>query len=91
MFIIESKSVTEGIRVRPDGGDGDEWSRVFRGRETGMASPILQARRQSKFLQVFLDRRRERLLGRLMPGLRTLGRAIGGSEHRGFGSRLPPS
>ncbi len=28
IFIVESKSVTEAVRVRPDGSGGDEWSRV---------------------------------------------------------------
>ena len=47
LFIIESKSVTDEVRMRSDGSGGDEWSRVYRGKETGMASPIRQARRQS--------------------------------------------
>ena len=29
MFIVESKSVTEEVRVRPDSSGGDEWSRTY--------------------------------------------------------------
>ncbi|MYE83636.1 MAG: NERD domain-containing protein [Gammaproteobacteria bacterium] len=43
LFIIESKSVIEEIRVRSDGSGGDEWTRTYAGREVGMASPIQQA------------------------------------------------
>ena len=49
VFIVESKSVSQEVRVRPDGTGGDEWSRVWQGRESGMPSPILQAKRQSSF------------------------------------------
>ena len=49
LFIIESKSVTEEVRVRSDDSGGDEWSRVYRGKEKGMPSPIRQAQRQSEF------------------------------------------
>ena len=61
MFVIESKSASEEVRVRPDDTGGDEWSRVYRGRETGMASPIRQAGRQSEFLRTFLERHRGEL------------------------------
>ena len=64
MFIIESKSVTEEVRVRPDNTGGDQWSRVYQGRESGMPSPIQQARRQAGFLRTFLERHREQLLGK---------------------------
>ncbi|MDE0458636.1 MAG: nuclease-related domain-containing protein [Chromatiales bacterium] len=86
MFIVESKSVTEQIRVRPDGSGGDEWSRVYRGKETGMASPIRQARRQSEFLRSFLQRHRERLVGRQPFGMRTLAKVKVGTDQRGFRS-----
>ena len=69
MFIIESKSVTEEVVVRPDGSDGDEWSRMYRGKETGIASPIQQAKRQSAFLRTLLQRHRKELLGRVPVGL----------------------
>ena len=84
MFIVESKSVTHEVRVRSDGSGGDEWSRVYRGEETGMASPIRQARRQAEFLRAFLQRHRERLLGREPVGLRTLARVVRGTDQRGF-------
>ena len=64
MFIIESKSVTEEVRVRPDGSGGDEWSRMYHGKDMGMASPIQQARRQSEFLRAFLQQHRQQLVGR---------------------------
>ena len=69
MFIIESKSVTEEVVVQSDGSDGDEWSRVYRGKEMGIASPIQQAERQSKFLRTLLQRHRKELLGRMPVGL----------------------
>ena len=84
MFIIESKSVAEEVRVRPDGSGGDEWSRTYRGKETGMASPIRQARRQSEFLRRFLQRHREKLVGRVPIGLRTIAKVVGGTDQRGF-------
>lgn len=84
MFIIESKAVTQEVQVRPDGSAGDEWSRVYQGKETGMASPIQQARRQSEFLRVFLQRHRKQLLGRHPLGLRTLAKVVWGTDQRGF-------
>ena len=84
MFIIESKSVREAVQVRPDGSGGDEWSRVYQSKETGMPSPIQQARRQSEVLRAFLQRRREELVGRMPFGVRTLAKATVGSDQRGF-------
>jgi len=84
MFIIESKSVTEEVRVRPDNTGGDQWSRVYQGRESGMPSPIQQARRQAGFLRTFLERRREQLLGKPSVGMRTLARLVTGKDHGGF-------
>ena len=49
LFIIESKSVTEEVRVRSDDSDGDEWSRVYRGKEIGMPSPIRAGKAASGF------------------------------------------
>lgn len=86
MFIVESKSVTEEVRVRPDGSGGDEWSRMYHGREKGMPSPIRQAERQSEFLRTILRRSREELLGRMPFGLRTLATVLNGTDHRGFGA-----
>ena len=84
VFIVESKSVSEKLRVRPDGSDGDEWSRVYRGDENGIPSPIRQAERQGEFLRTFLERHREQLRGRLPVGLRTAGKVIKGTDQRGF-------
>ena len=84
MFIIESKSVTEEVRVRSDGSGGDEWSRLYQGKEKGMASPIEQARRQSDFLRTVLQRHREELLGREPIGLRTIAKVARGTDQRGF-------
>ena len=64
LFIIESKSVTDEVRVRSDGSGGDEWTRVYRKKEAGMPSPIRQAQRQSDFLRAFLQHHREILLGK---------------------------
>ena len=84
MFIIESKSVTEEVRIRSDGSGGDEWTRVYRGKETGMPSPIQQAQRQSDFLREFLQRHREELLGRQPLGLRTIAKVATGTDQRSF-------
>ncbi|MYE12540.1 MAG: NERD domain-containing protein [Gammaproteobacteria bacterium] len=86
LFIIESKSVIEEIRVRSDGSGGDEWTRTYAGREVGMASPIQQARRQGQFLRTYLERHRETLLGRERLGLRTLAKVVRGTDQRGFAS-----
>lgn len=84
MFIVESKTVSEEVRVRPDGSGGDEWSRLYKGREEGMASPIQQAKRQSAFLRDLLHRHRRDLVGRVPVGVRALARAVRGSDQRGF-------
>lgn len=84
MFIVESKSVISEVRVRPDGSGGDEWTRMWNGTEKGMPSPIRQAKRQGEFLRTYLRRHSEKLLRRLPVGMRTLGKAITGSDQRGF-------
>ena len=84
LFIVESKSVAGEIRVRSDGSGGDEWTRVHRGKETGMPSPIQQAQRQSKFLREFLQRHREDLLGKMPLGTRTIAKVATGTDQRGF-------
>lgn len=84
LFIIESKSVIEEVRIRSDGSDGDEWTRVYRGKETGMPSPVQQAHRQSAFLREFLHRHREELLGKQPLGLRTIAKVARGTDQRGF-------
>ena len=85
MFIVESKSVTDEVRVRADRSHGDEWTRVYRGGEMGMPSPIRQAQRQADFLRAYLRHHDDRLLGRVPVGLRTIARVVAGSDQRGFG------
>ena len=70
--------------MRPDGSGGDEWSRVYRNKKTGMPSPIQQARRQSEFLRAFLERHRKELVGRMPMGLRTIANVVSGTDQRGF-------
>ena len=84
MFIVESKSVIQEVRVRPDGSGGDEWSRVYQGKETGMPSPIRQARRQSEFLRTLLQRHRQELVGKQPFGLRTIAKVTSGTDQRSF-------
>ena len=84
LFIVESKSVSQEVRVRPDGTGGDEWSRVWNGSESGMPSPIRQARRQAELLRGLLQRYRADLLGRKALGQRTLAKLITGCDQRGF-------
>ena len=84
MFIVESKSVIHEVRVRPDGSGGDEWSRVYRGKEMGMPSPINQAKRQADFLRSLLQRNKKKLIGRMPVGYRTISKIIRGSDQRGF-------
>ena len=64
MFIVESKLVSQEVGVRPDGTGGDEWTRVWQGTESGMPSPIRQAKRQSEFLRTILQRHGAELVGR---------------------------
>ncbi|MYK83858.1 MAG: NERD domain-containing protein [Gammaproteobacteria bacterium] len=84
MFIVESKSATEEVCVRPDGTGGDEWSRVYRGREIGMPSPIRQAQRQSELMRNLLQRHREQLVGKQAWGSRTFTKLTVGTDQRGF-------
>ncbi len=57
MVIVESKSVTDKLSINAHG----EWVRWYNGQSTGMASPILQARRQGAFLRAYLNRHCEQL------------------------------
>ena len=84
VFIVESKSVTGEVRVRPDGTGGDEWSRVWQDRERGMPSPIRQAKRQAEFLRTILQRNRTELVGRQDLGFRTVAKVMVGTDQRGF-------
>ena len=59
-IIVESKSVTSAVRIN----DRDEWSRQWNGRWQGMASPVLQARRQADVLRELLQEKRDQLLNK---------------------------
>lgn len=84
LFIVESKSVTEEVRITSDGSGGDEWTRRYRGKEAGIPSPIQQAQRQSDFLRAFLQRHREDLLGKMPLGMRTIAKVAKGTDQRDF-------
>ncbi len=79
MFIIESKSISERVKVRDDGAGGDEWTRTYNGREKGFASPIQQARRQGALMRALLERHRKELLGHRKRDLRTVTRMLSGN------------
>lgn len=63
--IIESKSIMGEVKVNSQG----EWSRSYKGRWSGMASPILQAQLQSDILRAVLMSNAEKLLDRMLLGL----------------------
>lgn len=52
LTIIESKSVSGKLQMKPDG----EWLRWYDNRSSGMASPLVQAKLQVLFLRKFLRR-----------------------------------
>lgn len=66
-IIIESKSVISTVRIN----NRQEWSRLWNGRWSGMASPILQARRQEQILMKLLDDHASELRGKLLGLLQT--------------------
>ncbi len=80
-FIVESKSVADGVVVRADG----SWERKVHGQWKGMSSPIDQGHRQAAMMRALLQDHRERLLGKVMVGLRTYAKIAVKTEHRGFG------
>ena len=59
--VIESKSVTSSVRVN----SRDEWAREWDGSWKGMASPLLQAKRQAEFLCKFLNAHGQHLVRKL--------------------------
>lgn len=61
-IVVESKSVTSGIRVNQEW----EWTRLWNNRPQGMPSPVLQARRQITFLKRVLDSNVAVLTGKLL-------------------------
>ena len=66
VIIIESKSVTSQVEINERG----EWTRVWNGRPKGMASPVLQARRQGDFLKRELSDNASSLRGKFL-GIQT--------------------
>ncbi|KQR18783.1 nuclease-related domain-containing protein [Deinococcus sp. Leaf326] len=66
MIIVESKSVTSAVRIN----DRDEWARQWNGRWQGMASPVLQARRQAELLRSFMQAHKEGLRNKILLGLK---------------------
>ncbi len=65
MFVIESKSVGGEIHITADG----QFIRVYAGKQTGMPSPVLQARRQADLLRRLLQANRESLRDRKLFGM----------------------
>jgi len=65
-IIVESKSVTSAVRIN----EREEWTRHWDGNWKGMASPVLQARRQADVLRAFLQAHKEELRGKVLLGLR---------------------
>ncbi|MCC6950819.1 MAG: NERD domain-containing protein [Phycisphaerales bacterium] len=83
-IIIESKSVSERLKVKDDGHGADEWSRMSDGRWVGMRSPIRQAGMQAEFLRTYLQRHREQLRERAT-GLQAAAMwVLRGSDQCGF-------
>lgn len=66
LIIVESKSVTSAVRIN----DRDEWARQWNGRWQGMASPVLQARRQGELLRSFMQAHKEGLRNKILLGLK---------------------
>lgn len=87
-FIIESKSVSEVITVRGDGSGGDEWTRTYKGKVEGIASPVRQAERQGDFLRRLLQRHREQLLGKIAGAAGAIAKLVLKTDQRGF-SHMP--
>lgn len=88
VIIVESKSVHDTVSVRDDGHGRDEWTRRYRGRDSGFPSPIRQAMRQGAFLRAVLQAHRSQLLGLMPAGMRTLSKVIHGSDQRSF-AKMP--
>lgn len=61
-IIIESKSIYGEVKLNSKG----EWSRSYKGRWSGMPSPIIQAELQRDLLKAFLGANVEQFLGKLL-------------------------
>jgi hypothetical protein len=66
LIVIESKSVTSAVRIN----EREEWARQWNGQWRGMASPILQARRQGDLLRALLQAHKEELRNKILLGLK---------------------
>lgn len=64
--IIESKSIYGEVKVNAQG----EWSRSYKGKWSGMPSPLIQAKIQKKLLLQYLNAHAESILRKLL-GLQT--------------------
>ncbi|MDX2096407.1 MAG: NERD domain-containing protein [Leptolyngbyaceae cyanobacterium bins.59] len=62
VILIESKSVTTRVEVNELG----EWKRWFGNSWQGMASPVLQVKRQGEFLREYLENQVEKLLSKTL-------------------------
>ena len=62
MIIVESKSVTSRVEIN----ERSEWTRLWNSKPKGMASPVLQARRQGDFLKKELRENAESLRGKFL-------------------------
>jgi len=66
IILVESKSVTSAVRIN----DREEWARQWNGEWRGMASPVLQARRQADLLRALLQANKVELRNKVMFGLK---------------------
>jgi hypothetical protein len=64
LIIVESKSCAGAIEVNELG----EWSRVWSGKKSGMASPVQQARMQANLLRKALNACADEMLGKIFLG-----------------------
>lgn len=70
LFIVESKSVHGTVAFNEHG----EWMRVYgNGDKQGMPSPVKQAEEQGKIVRSFLISNREKLLGKVLFGMKQRG------------------
>jgi hypothetical protein len=88
VFIVESKSVSEAVTVRPDSSGGDEWTREIKGKVQGMPSPIQQGVRQGDLLRRILNEHHAVLRDKATGIAGVLQKTLTGTTQRGF-ARMP--
>ena len=66
-ILIESKSITGEVNVNQAG----EWSRSYKGKWSGIASPVKQVELQMKLLKALMAANAEKILGKLFGTLQT--------------------